>query len=238
MRMLNRGGNAVDAGVAATFAAAVSEISHFGLGGEVPIIIYLARSWRGRRDQWAGSCSCRRVRRPVPTDWQDSDQWAVGRDRARSSRRADDCPRRVRHAVARRDAGSGDFPGRWVPLVRLSHAVPVARARSPAPVPERRPSLSERARANGPGRGKPLSPTGSRADASRSRRGGEAASLPGPQGRDLCGSGPFLSRRYRSADHEGGTGCGRIDERGRPGRVPRRRRAAHPRDLHDSPRAI
>jgi len=42
MRMLARGGNAVDAGVAATFAAAVSEISHFGLGGEVPIIVYLA----------------------------------------------------------------------------------------------------------------------------------------------------------------------------------------------------
>jgi gamma-glutamyltranspeptidase/glutathione hydrolase len=42
MRMLARGGNAVDAGVAATFAAAVSEISHFGLGGEVPIILYLA----------------------------------------------------------------------------------------------------------------------------------------------------------------------------------------------------
>ena len=42
MRMLVRGGNAVDAGVAATFAAAVSEISHFGLGGEVPIILYLA----------------------------------------------------------------------------------------------------------------------------------------------------------------------------------------------------
>jgi gamma-glutamyltranspeptidase/glutathione hydrolase len=42
MRMLARGGNAVDAGVAATFAAAVSEISHFGLGGEVPILLYLA----------------------------------------------------------------------------------------------------------------------------------------------------------------------------------------------------
>jgi gamma-glutamyltranspeptidase/glutathione hydrolase len=42
MRMLVRGGNAVDAGVAATFAAAVSEISHFGLGGEVPIVLYLA----------------------------------------------------------------------------------------------------------------------------------------------------------------------------------------------------
>ena len=43
MRMLNRGGNAVDAGVAAVFAAAVTEISHFGLGGEVPIILYLAK---------------------------------------------------------------------------------------------------------------------------------------------------------------------------------------------------
>jgi gamma-glutamyltranspeptidase/glutathione hydrolase len=42
MRMLARGGNAVDAGVAATFAAAVTEISHFGLGGEVPILLYLA----------------------------------------------------------------------------------------------------------------------------------------------------------------------------------------------------
>lgn len=42
IRTLARGGNAVDAGVAATFAAAVSEISHFGLGGEVPIILYLA----------------------------------------------------------------------------------------------------------------------------------------------------------------------------------------------------
>src|SRR5437899_7263589 len=42
MRMLARGGNAVDAGVAATFAAAVTEISHFGMGGEVPIVLYLA----------------------------------------------------------------------------------------------------------------------------------------------------------------------------------------------------
>ena len=42
MRMLTRGGNAIDAGVAATFAASVTEISHFGLGGEVPIILHLA----------------------------------------------------------------------------------------------------------------------------------------------------------------------------------------------------
>ena len=42
MRMLARGGNAIDAGVVATFAAGVTEISHFGMGGEVPIIVYLA----------------------------------------------------------------------------------------------------------------------------------------------------------------------------------------------------
>ena len=43
VRMIAAGGNAIDAGVAAIFAAAVVEISHFGLGGEVPIIIYSAR---------------------------------------------------------------------------------------------------------------------------------------------------------------------------------------------------
>ena len=42
-RMILDGGNAIDAGVAAIFAAAVVEISHFGLGGEAPIIIYSAR---------------------------------------------------------------------------------------------------------------------------------------------------------------------------------------------------
>ncbi|HTW64745.1 MAG TPA: gamma-glutamyltransferase family protein [Bryobacteraceae bacterium] len=39
MRMFFRGGNAVDAGVAAMFAASVSEFSHFGMGGEAPILI-------------------------------------------------------------------------------------------------------------------------------------------------------------------------------------------------------
>ena len=42
LRMLHRGGNAVDAGVAAVFAASVIEISHFGFGGEVPVIIRMA----------------------------------------------------------------------------------------------------------------------------------------------------------------------------------------------------
>ncbi len=45
-RMLAAGVNAIDAGVAAIFAGAVVEISHFGLGGEAPIIIYSARDRR------------------------------------------------------------------------------------------------------------------------------------------------------------------------------------------------
>jgi gamma-glutamyltranspeptidase/glutathione hydrolase len=43
LRMLHRGGNAVDAGVAATLAASVIEFSHFAFGGEVPVIIRSAR---------------------------------------------------------------------------------------------------------------------------------------------------------------------------------------------------
>lgn len=39
MRVLQAGGNAVDAGIAALFAAAVTEFSHFGFGGEAPLLI-------------------------------------------------------------------------------------------------------------------------------------------------------------------------------------------------------
>jgi len=39
MRIYYKGGNAVDAGVATTFAASISEFSHFGFGGEAPILI-------------------------------------------------------------------------------------------------------------------------------------------------------------------------------------------------------
>src|SRR6516165_1194478 len=39
MRTYYHGGNAVDVGVAAMFAASVTELSHFGLGGEAPILI-------------------------------------------------------------------------------------------------------------------------------------------------------------------------------------------------------
>jgi gamma-glutamyltranspeptidase/glutathione hydrolase len=39
MRMYFHGGNAVDAGVASMLAASISEFSHFGFGGEAPILI-------------------------------------------------------------------------------------------------------------------------------------------------------------------------------------------------------
>jgi gamma-glutamyltranspeptidase/glutathione hydrolase len=42
MRLLHAGGNAVDAGVAGLYAAAVGEFSHFGFGGEAPILIRTA----------------------------------------------------------------------------------------------------------------------------------------------------------------------------------------------------
>jgi len=40
MRIFQRGGNAVDAGVAAMLAASIAEYSHFGFGGEAPILIH------------------------------------------------------------------------------------------------------------------------------------------------------------------------------------------------------
>jgi gamma-glutamyltranspeptidase/glutathione hydrolase len=39
MRMYHSGGNAVDAGIATMFAASVTEFSHFGMGGEAPILV-------------------------------------------------------------------------------------------------------------------------------------------------------------------------------------------------------
>lgn len=44
VRLLSAGGNAFDAGAAAVFAASVTEISHFGFGGESPAIVYEAKS--------------------------------------------------------------------------------------------------------------------------------------------------------------------------------------------------
>ena len=44
VRIMQQGGNAVDAGVATVLAASICEISHFGFGGEAPTMIYDART--------------------------------------------------------------------------------------------------------------------------------------------------------------------------------------------------
>src|SRR5881392_2899158 len=41
-RILSQGGNAVDAAVASTLAAGVTELSRFALGGEMPMLVKMA----------------------------------------------------------------------------------------------------------------------------------------------------------------------------------------------------
>ena len=41
-RILDQGGNAVDAGVATVLAAGITEMDHFGLGGEMPLLVKMA----------------------------------------------------------------------------------------------------------------------------------------------------------------------------------------------------
>jgi gamma-glutamyltranspeptidase/glutathione hydrolase len=44
VRIMQQGGNAIDAGVATVLAAAICEISHFGFGGEAPTMIFDAKT--------------------------------------------------------------------------------------------------------------------------------------------------------------------------------------------------
>ena len=62
MRIYHQGGNAVDAGIATMLAASVFEFSHFGLGGEAPILVRTrdgkVHCHRGRRhDAETGHCA-------------------------------------------------------------------------------------------------------------------------------------------------------------------------------------
>ena len=47
LSILEKGGNAVDAGFAAGFALALLKPQSVGIGGEVPILVHLARQQRG-----------------------------------------------------------------------------------------------------------------------------------------------------------------------------------------------
>ncbi len=62
MRMLTGGGNAVDAGIATMLAASVTEFSHFGFGGEAPILV---RTKEGKVFAIAGSEPCRNSVPPI-----------------------------------------------------------------------------------------------------------------------------------------------------------------------------
>jgi len=59
LTMLKKGGNAIDAGVATVFAQAVVEFDRFGIGGEVPLLIYLADEKRVVSISGQGTASAR-----------------------------------------------------------------------------------------------------------------------------------------------------------------------------------
>ena len=73
-RILTQGGNAVDAGVASVLAASVTELSRFGLGGEMPLLIKMAgqppspsAAWEWRPPKPRSSST--RTARPKP--WEE-----------------------------------------------------------------------------------------------------------------------------------------------------------------------
>jgi gamma-glutamyltranspeptidase/glutathione hydrolase len=101
MRMLHRGGNAVDAGVATVLAASVIEFSHFAFGGEIPVLIKLAGkavevvNGQGQAPKLATREFFEsRGKTEASRGFQ---QPAIGRDRPRSARRDDCGARSVRH---------------------------------------------------------------------------------------------------------------------------------------------
>ena len=51
-RIVTSGGNAVDAGVASVLAAAVTEQSRFGLGGEMPLLIKRVKARADQNSSW------------------------------------------------------------------------------------------------------------------------------------------------------------------------------------------
>ncbi len=106
-RMLAAGGNAFDAGVAAVFAAAVTEISHFGLGGEANTIVFQAGSGKVTVGLRPGHGAKGGEARVFPRRRHHSRQWAqrrhdTGRGRCHGAGTAE-----LRHPVA----GAGDGAG-------------------------------------------------------------------------------------------------------------------------------
>ena len=122
------GGNAIDGGVAAIFAAAVVEISHFGLGGEAPIIIYSARDRHVVVINGQGSAPKAATPADVRRQGRHSRQRAARRDAAGGGRLRVDRAGEVRHEVAVGRAAARDRAGRRLPDVRVPASLPRDRA--------------------------------------------------------------------------------------------------------------
>ena len=127
-RILAAGGNAFDAGIACVFAASVNEISHFGLGGEAPAIVFEAGSGQGHRHQRPGHCAEGRDAGVFPRrrgdSRQRSERWhGAGRRRCNGAGAAE-----FRHDVTRAGDGACHPARRRVSHVRraasLAHFQP------------------------------------------------------------------------------------------------------------------
>ena len=110
-RLMGAGGNAIDGGVASIFAAAVVEISHFGLGGEAPIIIYSARDKRVVVINGQGSAP--KAAQPAAVRREGRDSRATVRSARRCRRRWIPPRSRSRSTGPSRCRTSCSRPSRW-----------------------------------------------------------------------------------------------------------------------------
>ena len=238
MRMLARGGNAVDGGVAATFAAAVTRDLALRAGRRSPDHHPSRRPEGRRRDQRPGARSARRRRRrpsgrrggfPRPARRRGPcRQWSTrSPSRSRSSAR---CPsRRARAAVALADG----FP--WYGFL----------TRYLEPERERMLQFPSGARVYLQGPDMTVPSKGSlfrQPDLARTLRALVEAEqqqpAPRPQGGDLCGAGSLLPRRHRPAYGPGRAGGRWPPDRSGPRSLSWPGGTPHQRSLHDEARHL
>ena len=116
MRVLEAGGNAIDAGVASVFALTLLKPQSAGIGGECPMLVYHHSSdplaAEPGRDQRPGRCASPRDHRVVPGagDRRDPGRRPPRHDRTGHLRRVRRGAAAVRAARAARDAGAGRGP--------------------------------------------------------------------------------------------------------------------------------
>jgi gamma-glutamyltranspeptidase / glutathione hydrolase len=136
MRIYFHGGNAVDAGVATMFAASVAEFSHFGLGGEAPILI---RTKAGKVFAIAGvgtmprlaTAEMFRERRPKPGEILSLDPGGLKGIIPVAGIMPALVPSMVESGlVALRDFGSKSFSEEIEPAIELADGLPIDEMRA------------------------------------------------------------------------------------------------------------